>query len=226
MYASYQEVRRVLHQDDIDGITDLYPAGPANSPPSVSITSPADGSSFDSGTAISFSGTAIDPEDGDITSGLVWTSSIDGEVGAAASFLATLSDGVHTITASATDGGGKSGSDSVSVTVGTVVEPAVVRVDSITYDTEGGKNSDKHLLVTVALVDDLGGAVAGAAVSILLDNTTTGQSWTAAGTTGAGGTVTFSLKNAPKGSYETTVTGVVADGLTWDDVTPPNGGTK
>jgi hypothetical protein len=38
-----------------------------------------------------------------------------------------------------------------------------VSVTSVSYATEGGKNNDKHLLITVALVDDL---VDGASVSI------------------------------------------------------------
>ena len=34
------------------------------------------------------------------------------------------------------------------------------------------------------------------------------------------------LKNAPSGTYVTTVTDVVASGLVWDDVTPPNSFVK
>ncbi|GAF90901.1 unnamed protein product, partial [marine sediment metagenome] len=49
-----------------------------NAPPEVSISSPADGATFDSGATINFSGTASDPEDGDLTSSMVWTSIIDG----------------------------------------------------------------------------------------------------------------------------------------------------
>ena len=97
-----------------------------------------------------------------------------------------------------------------------------VSVDSITYATEGGKNGDKHLLVTVALEDNLLNAVSGASVSITLDNTTTGGSWLGSGTTGTGGTVTFTLKNFPSGTYTTTVTDVTAQGLAWDEANPPN----
>ncbi len=200
------------------------PSGPVNDPPTVSITSPADGSTFDSGATILFEGTASDSEDGDLTASLVWTSDIDGAIGTGASFSTTLSDGSHTITASVTDSGGKTGSDSISITVGTPTEPTAVSVTSIDYTTEGGRNSDKHLNITIALVDDLDNPVAGASVSIRLDNTTTGQSWTGAATTGTDGTVTFSLKNAPSGTYTTTVTDVDAAG--WDGITPPNGFTK
>ena len=50
----------------------------------------------------------------------------------------------------------------------------------------------KHLSFTVALVGDLGGPVAEASVSSLLEHES-GSSWTFSGTTGSEGMVTFSL---------------------------------
>jgi hypothetical protein len=97
-----------------------------------------------------------------------------------------------------------------------------VSVDSITYGTEGGRNGDKHLLITVALVAEAG-PVSGASVSIdlfrngLLDSRGTG-------TTGANGKITFTRKNAPSGPYTTTVTDVIAAGLTWDEEQPSDPG--
>jgi hypothetical protein len=44
--------------------------------------------------------------------------------------------------------------------------------------------------------------------------------------TGDDGTVTFKLRNAPSGTYTTTVTAVTAGDLAWDGVTPDNEGTK
>ena len=197
-------------------------AGQVNDPPTVSITSPADGSTFDSEATITFEGTASDTEDGDLTASLSWTSSIDGPIGTGGSFSTALSDGNHTITASVTDSGGKTGSASISITVGTPPsEPTTVSVSSITYATEGGRDGKKHLSVTIALVDDLGNPVSGASVSIDLY---LGESLYASGTgtTGTDGTVTFSAKNAPSGCYSTVVTNVTAGGLTWDGATPEN----
>ncbi|MCH7558312.1 MAG: hypothetical protein IIB56_12775 [Planctomycetes bacterium] len=198
--------------DGVDG-----EAVPSNDPPTVTITSPVDGSTFASGATISFAGTATDTEDDNatLTAALAWTSSRDGSIGSGGSFSATLSDGNHTITASVTDSGGKTGSDSISITVGTPpAEATTVSVVSIDYATEGGKNKDKHLLITVALLDNLGDPVAGASVSIDLfrDGSPAGSG---SGTTGSGGTVTFTLKNAKSGCYTTTVTDVTS-GLTWD----------
>ena len=97
----------------------LIPAGGmTNNPPVVGITSPADGAVFASTTAISFSGSASDQEDGNLTSSLVWTSSLDGEIGYGGSFSTVLSDGIHAITAAVVDSGGLAATDSIAVRVG------------------------------------------------------------------------------------------------------------
>ncbi len=95
--------------------------GPAagNTAPVVTITNPSNGASFTQIDSVPFSGTAIDAEDGDISSSLSWTSSIDSppDIGSGGSFSTTLSIGTHTITASATDSGGLPGSDSITVNI-------------------------------------------------------------------------------------------------------------
>lgn len=227
MYPSYQKVNRALQQDDIDGITFLYPSTstPTNNSPTVLISSPSDNSSFDSGTVISFVGSASDIEDGDITSELSWTSNIDGVIGTGGSFSTSLSDGEHTITAQVTDAGGKTTSDSITIVVGTPpVTGSTAGVDSITYSSYGGKNNDRHLTVSVHVSDNSGNDVSGATVSISLTNGN--SSWTATGTTSSTGGIGFTLKNSPSGTYTTTITNVVASGLTWDGITPPNSFTK
>jgi len=89
-----------------------------NTPPVVTIISPGNNSQFNSGTSIHFAGTAIDKEDGDLSLKLVWKSSKDGYLFTGSSFDRTLSDGTHIVTASATDRRGKTGSASVTITVG------------------------------------------------------------------------------------------------------------
>jgi hypothetical protein len=123
--------------DDYYQYTPAFVAVPIsqNAPPEVSISSPEDGATFDSGVTINFSGTADDAEDGDLTDNLAWTSDIDGQIGTGGSFSTTLSDGIHTITASATDSSGTSGSDSVNITVGTPPVPVGPSIDSITPAT-------------------------------------------------------------------------------------------
>jgi hypothetical protein len=95
-----------------------HSGGLANQSPVVTISAPPDGATFDEGESITFIGSASDDEDGDVTASLVWVSSLDGEIGTGASFSRSdLSGGVHTTTATATDSGGRSGSDQIDVTV-------------------------------------------------------------------------------------------------------------
>jgi hypothetical protein len=93
--------------------------GPANQSPTASINSPDDGTSFVEGSSIRFQGSATDAEDGSLSgSSLVWTSSVDGQIGTGGSFVnGALAVGNHTITLRATDTSGASGTASVSVTV-------------------------------------------------------------------------------------------------------------
>ncbi|MDP2676163.1 MAG: S8 family peptidase [bacterium] len=137
--------------------------------------------------------------------------------------ISGLADGTYTVETTVTDTRGVSGSGSVAFSVGPApIEASTASVDSISYATSGGKNSDKHLSVTALVVDNLGNPVMNASVSITL-NHDSGTSWNGTGTTGTAGTVTFELKNAPSGCYATAVTNVVAEGLAWDGLTPTNG---
>ncbi len=93
----------------------------ANTEPSVTISAPADGSTFTEGEGLTFISSAVDSEDGDLGSSLSWSSSLDGALGSGPSIsISTLSVGNHTIIASVTDSGGLSGSSLISVTI----EPA------------------------------------------------------------------------------------------------------
>jgi hypothetical protein len=89
-----------------------------NTAPIVAITAPANGLTFNAGQAIGFAGTAIDAQDGNISTGLSWSSSRDGAIGSGASFAtSTLSAGSHVITASVMDAGGLTGAATISLTV-------------------------------------------------------------------------------------------------------------
>ena len=101
-------------------ITVTITAAPTNTPPTASISAPADLSSFVAGTSVTFTGTGSDIEDGDVTASLVWTSNLDGPIGTGGSFsTSTLSVGTHTITAVATDSGTLTGSAAITVTITT-----------------------------------------------------------------------------------------------------------
>jgi hypothetical protein len=186
--------------------------------PTVSIESPANGSSFTSGASISFQGTATDPEDGNIAPSLVWTSSKDGQIGTGASFTRSLTSGNHVITATVTDSGGNTSSASNSITVGSSSNPTQVMVNSVTYALQG-----TTLVYTVKLVNEFGGPVAGANVEVdIMEWIFTGMLWISSGTSDSLGRAVFQLPNVDLGCYVTSVRNVTAPGLTWVGGTPSN----
>ena len=147
-------------------------SGGSNTAPTVSITAPADGSSFDEGVSITFTGSANDAEDGDISANLAWTSDLDGSIGSGASFsTSALSVGAHTITASVTDSGGLQGSDSITVTISAVNTAPTVSItapaDGSSFDEgvsitfTGGANDaeDGDISANLAWTSDLDGSI-------------------------------------------------------------------
>lgn len=85
----------------------------------VNIISPQNGQSFEVGETITFTGSATDPLNGALQGeSLVWTSSIEGEIGSGNDFSRDdLSLGSHTITLTATNSIGDSKTDSINITV-------------------------------------------------------------------------------------------------------------
>jgi hypothetical protein len=100
---------------------DVLPSA-GNQPPSVNINQPANNTSVHMGTAVSFTGAASDLENGNLSSSIVWTSSVDGQLATGNEAWTFLSTGTHTITASVTDSAGASASASITVTVNPFVE--------------------------------------------------------------------------------------------------------
>ena len=132
--------------------------GGENTAPTVTISSPSNGASFSSGTSISFSGSALDEEDGDLTGGLVWTSSLVGEIGTGGAFSAVLDIGTHEITASVTDSGGLTGSDTITVEVQPVAG-STVTVASLTDSSTPINKNFWRASVTATIAPALSGAV-------------------------------------------------------------------
>jgi hypothetical protein len=90
---------------------------PANTTPTVTISSPANGASFQSGTAITFTGMASDTQDGNLTSSIQWldNGASLGTGGLVSKPIYTI--GTHVITARVTDSGGLTGSGQITVTI-------------------------------------------------------------------------------------------------------------
>jgi hypothetical protein len=88
--------------------------------PEATINSPSHGSTFAIGENITFSGTATDVIDGNLTdSALVWTSSRDGRIGEGETFTKDdLSQGSHNIELTATNSSDRTTTACVTITVG------------------------------------------------------------------------------------------------------------
>jgi hypothetical protein len=92
-------------------------------PPTVTITNPFSFSTHIQGDSIQFDATAEDPEDGPLSgASLVWTSNIDGRIGTGTSFNKVLSAGLNTITLTATDSQGATGSESITLIITSIAD--------------------------------------------------------------------------------------------------------
>ncbi|MBA3530605.1 MAG: hypothetical protein H0T73_01605, partial [Ardenticatenales bacterium] len=99
--------------DDSDGMLSA-----ANHAPTVKILNPT-GLYLEEGQATSFQAIAMDIEEGQAEpDSLSWSSDLDGPLGSGDLIGPVLSTGVHQLTARATDSGGLSGSDTITVYVG------------------------------------------------------------------------------------------------------------
>ncbi len=104
--------------------------------PTATISSPADGAVYADTDLISFVGTATDLEDGSLTSGLAWSSNLDGVLGSGGSFSTLLTAGQHTVTAQVSDSCSFDGVDAVAVTVTSADCPVNVTISSDVTDTQ------------------------------------------------------------------------------------------
>ncbi len=94
-----------------------------NDTPVVTISSPSDGSAFDDDIPrITFTASATDDTDGNISDEISWSSSINGMIGTGRSVDATLSVGTHNITATISDSANNTATDAISVRVQNIQE--------------------------------------------------------------------------------------------------------
>lgn len=142
-------------------ILDYFTISKINQPPVVRVTAPANGSSYKGGDKISFSGTASDAEDGNLTANLSWTSSLDGIIGTGGSFtLSNLSVGAHTIIASVTDSGGLPGQYQLALTVNNTNQPPIANAGPDQTVTDSDKNGSESVSLNGSGSSDADGTIA------------------------------------------------------------------
>lgn len=124
--------------------------------------------------------------------------------------------GTTTLTLTGTDPNNPSLTHSVPASLVVASAPTLMTVNSISYAI-----SHSSLIVTLTVIDNFGNPVANASVSITLNlNGAAYGSGTAS--TGSNGQASFQARNAPSGTYTTTVNSVTASGLTWNGKYPAN----
>ncbi len=198
----------VLHVEFVDAS--------ANQPPTASISAPANGANFTVGDNISFTGTGTDPEDGDVTASLTWDSNLDGAIGTGGSFSTTLSEGTHTITATATDSGSMTGLDTITVTISAAGNTPPTALISAPADGASFTVGDNTTFTGTGTDPEDGDVTASLTWDSNLD-----------GTIGTGGTFSTTLS---EGAHTITATATDSGSLTGLDsitisVLPPGGGT-
>ncbi|MCP4567521.1 MAG: hypothetical protein GY841_08080, partial [FCB group bacterium] len=121
-----------------------------NVAPAVAISAPEDNTSVSEDDApFTLTATASDPEDGDLSEDIQWTSNLDGPIASPA----TLSAGAHTITASATDSEGLAGAAAISLTVIEHVNVAPEVAISTPADNASVSEDDAPFTLTAAASD-------------------------------------------------------------------------
>jgi hypothetical protein len=144
-----------------------------NAAPSIAIVRPLDGAAFEVRASVAFDASAADPEDGNVTAAIRWTSDVDGALGTGGSITrSSLGPGTHVVTATVTDSGGQTASDSVAIFINAA--PTV----AITSPTDG----------TVIFVDDQPVRLTGQATDTAGNDLSAGIVWTSSvdGSLGSG----------------------------------------
>jgi beta-glucanase (GH16 family) len=172
-----------------------------NLPPTVSITSPANGSSFAEGTSISVTASASDP-DGSIAKVEFFANGNSIGVDNSSPYAVTwiVPAGTTTLTAVATDNEGATATSSPVSVTGTTSgggDATHIYVASVITGTVNASQGNKRGTATVTVVDNLGNPSQGALVKGRFSGT---FNEAAEGTTGSDGKVTLQTSGVAKGA--------------------------
>ncbi len=126
-----------------------------NMPPTVSAIASLKGVSTLKGQTYTFSSSAMDNEDGDLSTAITWTSSLSGSLGVGSSIQAILPSGSHVITARVTDSKGNQGQAVKTIPVAWVnVAPSIQILD--VKPGAAGTDGQVHELSATAIDEEEG----------------------------------------------------------------------
>jgi len=144
-----------------------------NEPPSLTIITPGEGSTYARAQTVSFIGEATDAVDGNISYKITWTSSLDGSLGTGATVTrANMTLGTHTITASVTDNNGNTISRTVTMIIIDGQPPSIwitaptngqtyKQGDTVTFSGGASDPTDGNLGSKIVWYSDISGVIGG-----------------------------------------------------------------
>ncbi|MGM0581679.1 MAG: family 16 glycosylhydrolase [Bacteroidota bacterium] len=172
---------------------------PVNEGPSVNITNPADGSSFDAGSEISIEASAAD-SDGSISQVEFFVNGTSIGIDETEPYAVnwSVTEGSQTITATATDNEGAMATSSEISISGTSDSGSAtsIYVSEVITGTGNAGGGNKYGTATVTVLDNLDNPVSGTTVSGTFSGT---FSESVNGTTGSDGTVSFQTSSTARG---------------------------
>ena len=186
-----------------------------NQAPTASISTPVANGSFVQGASVSFAGTGTDAEDGALSgASLVWTSSRDGQIGTGTSFTKTsLTAGTHTITLTAKDSKGATGSAARSITITAAVNQAPTATISSPVSATFAQGSSLSFVGTATDPED--GTLSGASLvwrSSINGQIGTGTSFTSTSLSVGTHTITLTATDSKGATATATITVTISGG--------------
>jgi hypothetical protein len=137
-----------------DSDTLAITVSPYNYPPELTVSHTALGTVTENGLKCTLSGRALDTEDGNISSSIRWSSSLDGDLGGGASVTVTLSPGNHTVTGTVTDSQGKSTVSRMSISTGVYNHPPVLTLNTANAGVLGKDGQNYTFSATAVDTED------------------------------------------------------------------------
>ncbi len=126
----------------------------SNKAPSIQVTAPDSEENQQELEPITFTASASDNEDGDLSDDILWSSSVDGILGSGSQISVLLNPGIHTVTAAVADSKNQISTDEVNVTVIASIDPNTPPAVSIDSPISGGIQSEQDSTILAASASD------------------------------------------------------------------------